>query len=162
MSGLTHKSCKFYTSLLRNERLSARKRVEHPLPRSACARRENLFVYAWSDRKVNQVGHASEGGKVNQVGQRAESSFLIHKTRACTKHKQRWRKKLEQLEFYNSLFSALKAHSKLLFACNDLAASSMYIIICYLNVVWCIWTNFCDVLFMNRLASQSTKQLAKV
>ena len=35
-------------SFLRNERLSARsarKRVEHPLPRSACARRENLVVY---------------------------------------------------------------------------------------------------------------------
>ena len=92
--------------------------------------------------------------KVRQVGWRAESPFLIHKTRACTKHKQRWRNNLEQLEFY-SFYSALKAHSKPLFACNDLAASSMYIVICYLNVVWCIWTNFCDVLFMNRLASQS-------
>ena len=36
-------------AFLRNERLSARsarKRVEHPLPRSAYARRKNLFVYA--------------------------------------------------------------------------------------------------------------------
>ena len=51
----------FFFFFLRNDRLSARsarKRVEHPLPRSACARRENLLAYTWF-RSKSQSGYGT-------------------------------------------------------------------------------------------------------
>ena len=59
-------------------------------------------------------------------------------------------------------FTACVLNGKPLFACNNIAVSSMYIVICYLNAVRCIWTNFCDVLFMNRLVSQSKAKVLAI
>ena len=125
-----------------------------------CLREAGKFacIYLVSIEKsirLRDVCKRSEGGKVRQIGQRAENKGRLRSLHHSwfTKHKQRWRNLLS----WNWSFTACILHWKPLFVCNDLAASSMYIVICYLNAVWCIWTNFCDVLFMNRLLASQSK-----
>ena len=67
----------------------------------------------------------------------------VHKL--LTEHKQRWRHKQEFLQLVFCIMESQFLHLMMLLL------AQMFIVICYLNAVWCTWTNFCDVLFMNRL-----------